>query len=202
MYYYKIAAFVFSFLIHICLSVSDRYLEVYLQCNGSTVKEKLFINEHFGKDVPFFKKVSRCTSEIDHVKVIIPESNSIAISKLTSNIVLFIRMSNDKIIGINMVESENVEDSKYLFQRVKITNINAISDVNPEISVTKETESQKMTETQPSFLRKYWWLIAIGFISYSILTTDQRLIEPIEGNLVNEQINEVKTNRRIHKKKV
>lgn len=100
-----------------------------------------------------------------------------------------------------MVEGENIEDSEYLFQQVRITDINKISDLNPEVLVTKQTEGQKVTETQPSFLRKYWWLIAIGFISYSILTSDQNLIEPIESNLNSEQIHEERTNRKIQKKK-
>ncbi|KAH8583952.1 uncharacterized protein ELE39_002710 [Cryptosporidium sp. chipmunk genotype I] len=102
------------------------------------------------------------------------------------------------IVGINMVESEEIGDNNYLFKRVRIVNINKISDVNPETLVTSETEIQKTTETKPSFLRKYWWLIAIGFVTYSIFTTDQRLNEPTEGNLGSEQIHEEKNNRKIH----
>ncbi|CUV06160.1 unnamed protein product [Cryptosporidium hominis] len=109
-------------------------------------------------------------------------------------------MNNGMIIGVNMIESEQIRDSEYVFKEVKIVDMNTISDVDPVTSATSEIEIQKTTKTESSFLRKYWWLIAIGFITYSVLTTDQSLTEHTEINSANGQIHEGKNSRKANKK--
>lgn len=99
-----------------------------------------------------------------------------------------------------MVESENVIDNGYVFSQIKLVDTSTIPDVNPEISVLEEADDQKTAKTEPSFFRKYWWLVAIGFISYSILTTDQSLIESRENNLANEQLQQGQASRKTSKK--
>ncbi|KAK9172555.1 Uncharacterized protein cmbei_5001720 [Cryptosporidium meleagridis] len=199
MYNYKITVLAFSILSFICLSTADKYLEVHLHCNEKVLKEKLSIKSS-DNYTPFFKNDFKCTSKNDHVKVIIPESNSIATSKLTSNIALYVTMNNGMIIGVNMVESEQMRDNEYVFNEIKIVDMNTISDVDPVTSATSEIEAQKTTKTEPSFLRKYWWLFAIGFITYSVLTTDQSLTEHTEINSVSGQIHEGKSSRKVNKK--
>ncbi|TRY51439.1 Uncharacterized protein CTYZ_00003337 [Cryptosporidium tyzzeri] len=198
MYNYKIVVFAFSILTCVCLSTAGKYLEVHLHCNEKVLKEKLPV-KNSDDFTPFLKKDFKCASQNDHVKVIIPESNSIATSKLTSNIALYVAMNNGMIIGVNMIESEQIRDSEYVFKEVKIIDMNTISDVDPVTSATSEIETQKTTKTEPSFLRKYWWLIAIGFITYSVLTTDQSLTEHTEINSANGQIHEGKSSRKANK---
>ncbi|KAJ1610470.1 hypothetical protein OIY81_1914 [Cryptosporidium canis] len=198
MYFLKGFIFVLSLFVCGALSALSVFLDIELHCNDHILKERLLL-DNYG-DGPFFKMNPRCTSENGIVKVTTPESRGIAVSKLTSNIVLQIKMSDGQIIGVNMVEGETEGSIDYVFKQIKILEIGTIPDISLEASY-KKADDQKIVETQPSFLRKYWWLIAIGFITYSVLTVDPNLVEPNEGSSSNGQLQQVvHTNRKSAKK--
>ncbi|KAJ1608008.1 hypothetical protein OJ253_2096 [Cryptosporidium canis] len=159
MYFFRRFIFILSLLVCGALSALNAFLDIELRCNDHISKERLLL-DNYG-DEPFFKMNPRCSSENGIVKVTTPESRSITVSKLISNIVLQIIMSDGQIIGVNMVEDETEGDIDYVFKQIKILEISTIPDISLEVSY-KKVDDQKIVETQPSFLRKYWWLIAIG----------------------------------------
>ncbi|KAF7457299.1 hypothetical protein HWI79_2254 [Cryptosporidium felis] len=175
-------------------SMTDQFLGVDLQCNGRIIKKKLLLRDFIDQKGPFIELDSLCSSN-DEVKVHIGESGSFSVSKLTSNIILSITIHEGKVMGVNLFKGGRTKDRNYLFQEIRIVNSNLISEIKVGEATNIKADSGKTTEKQQSFLRRYWWLIAIGFLSYSILTSDRSSMEPVENNPVVQENRTQKTRR-------